>query len=167
MIILGLGANLSGEYGSPLECLAKIPEFLQKKGIQTVNSSNVWKSAPVPISDQPWYHNAIIEIDTDKSPQELLTIIAEIEVKMGRVRNQKNEARIIDIDIISYNDEIIVLNNLNIPHERMSERAFVLFPLQEISPDWQHPATQKKIKELIEELPSGQEIKIIPNSVLI
>ncbi len=167
MILLGLGANLDSIYGSPENTLQACSSILAKVGIHIVKSSNIWKSAPVPISDQPWYYNAVCVVKTDHSPHELLEKLSEIEKNMGRKPAQLNAARVIDLDILSYNNKIINEENLKLPHPRMHERAFVLYPLQEINPDWQHISMDKSVDSMIKNMPQGQEIEHIEDSKLL
>ncbi len=164
MILIGLGANLDGIYGSPEECLKACSKLLSDKGVHISRSSNIWKSAPVPVSDQPWYCNAVCSVDTDLSPHDLLQALASVENDIGRKRGEENAARVIDLDILVYNDEIINETRLKVPHPSMHERAFVLFPLQEISSNWVHPTIDKSVDSMIVDMPKGQEIKRIDNS---
>ena len=113
--------------------------------------SSIWKSAPVPVSDQPWYRNAICVVDTDYSATELMQKLHNIEEGFGRIRSEKNAARTLDLDIIAYNDEVHDMPIL--PHPRFHERAFVLYPLQEIVPDWCHPVTKLSVSDMIAQLP--------------
>lgn len=159
MIGIALGANLDSALGTPEQALKKCPELLKKYDINVTAFSSIWKSAPIPISDQPWYHNAVCLIETKLKPQNLLQTLASIETKAGRVRNIKNEPRVLDLDILFYHDEVMD-NGLTLPHPRMHERAFVLYPLQEVAPNWMHPVLNKTVSEMIEDLPEQQIEKI-------
>jgi len=161
VILIALGANLDGPYGSPLQTLQKCAEFLAQEDIAIIMASSIWKSAPVPISDQPWYHNAVCTVKTDKDPYQILDALNKIERENGRTRHTRNEARSLDLDLIAYNDTIIETQKLHTPHPRMHERAFVLKPLLEIAPDWVHPVLRKTTSILIAEMPSGQNIERI------
>lgn len=155
MIAIGLGANLNSIHGTPDQALRKCPELFKKYNIKVTAFSSIWKSAPVPISDQPWYHNAVCLIETDLNPRALLDALANIEEDAGRVRDIKNEPRVLDLDILFYEDEVID-NGLIIPHPRLHERAFVLFPLQEIAQNWVHPILQNTLNDMIADLPEQQ-----------
>ncbi len=155
MIAIGLGANLNSIFGTPDQALRKCPDLFRKHDITIIDFSSIWKSAPVPISDQPWYHNAVCLIDTQQSPSELWETISKIEEDAGRVRSIKNEPRVLDLDILFYHDKIIE-SDLSIPHPRLHERAFVLYPLKEVAPNWTHPVTQKSLDDMIEQLPQQQ-----------
>jgi 2-amino-4-hydroxy-6-hydroxymethyldihydropteridine diphosphokinase len=150
LIYIGIGSNLNGKNNeTPLEnCKKALIEI--KKETNICKISSWYKSEPIPISNQPWYVNGVVEIKTNKSSMELLNFILNIEEFFGRVRNKKNEARILDLDIIDYKGKILYKEKkLIIPHPRMHERSFVLQPLNELNPRWVHPVKKKGIKELI------------------
>ena len=159
MIIIGMGANIPGQYGSPENTLKQCLSFLDKRDDMSVKSvSSLWLSAPVPLADQPWYSNAVCEIKTELSPLELLLVLKTIEKDFGRADSERNAPRVLDLDIIAYYD--VVLNDGPVlPHPRMHQRAFVLLPMREIAPDWVHPALNKSLDDLIKDLPAAQEIK--------
>lgn len=159
MILVGLGANLPGPYGAPDRTLAAAVSALREKGVSVRALSGLWVSAPVPVSDQPWYHNAVARVATDLSPHDLLRVLHMIESECGRIRTIRNEARILDLDLLAYGDEIFDGPDLVLPHPRLHERAFVLYPLREIAPDWKHPVSGLPVGRLIALLPGGQEIK--------
>ncbi|MCB1680643.1 MAG: 2-amino-4-hydroxy-6-hydroxymethyldihydropteridine diphosphokinase [Alphaproteobacteria bacterium] len=159
MIIIGLGANLPGPWGAPEKTLqAALNTLGETKGIELLDVSSIWHSAPVPLSDQPWYANAVCSIETALPPVKLLGVLKKIEQDFGRDERERNAPRIIDLDIIAY-DHLINMDAPVIPHPRMHERAFVLCPLQEIAPDWTHPALEQPIDELLEAMPAGQDIR--------
>jgi len=159
LILIALGANLSGPHGGPSETIAAAHEALSTRNMGIMTSSRIWLTAPVPISDQPWYHNQVIQIETKLTPLALLETLQNIEKEFGRERAKRNEARVLDLDLIAYNDEILDRPELIIPHPRMHERAFVLLPLHEIAPDWVHPVLKTPLSALITALPAGQEAK--------
>ncbi|MDD3444951.1 MAG: 2-amino-4-hydroxy-6-hydroxymethyldihydropteridine diphosphokinase [Zavarzinia sp.] len=135
-------------------------EALEMRGDMRIRAaSRLWETAPVPVSDQPWYVNAVFRVETELSPTEMLAALHEIEAAFGRVRRERWEARVLDLDLLSYGDLIIdgdQLRELVLPHPRMAERAFVLLPLAEIAPDWRHPGTGVAIADLVAGLPSDQ-----------
>jgi len=161
VILIGLGANLTNKDGvTPAESLKRAVQALQSyQDINVLAGSSIWKSAPVPISDQPWYYNAVCQIETQLLAPKLLGVVAAIEDEAGRVRSVRNAARVLDIDILAYNQDIIQSAELEIPHPRMHERAFVLFPLREIAPKWIHPKTGESIDDMIAKLDPAQEIE--------
>jgi len=125
LILIALGANLSGPHGGPSETIAAAHEALSTRNMGIMTSSRIWLTAPVPISDQPWYHNQVIQIETKLTPLALLETLQNIEKEFGRERAKRNEARVLDLDLIAYNDEILDRPELIIPHPRMHERAFI------------------------------------------
>ena len=162
MIYIGIGSNLNGKNNeTPLQnCKKALVEL--KKEVNICKISSWYKSEPIPVSNQPWFINGVIEISTDKSSLDLLEFILSIEEVSGRVREKKNEARILDLDIIDYKKKILYIKNkLIIPHPRMHERSFVLQPLSELNPKWMHPIKKKGIKELIRNLNDKQKISKI------
>ena len=162
MIYIVILSNLSGpDKETPLQNCYNAIEKL-KKEVNIDDISSWYESEPVPVSSQPWFINGIIKISTNKSPLDLLEFLLKIEENFGRVRKKKNEARIIDLDIIDYNRKIIYdRKKLIIPHSKMHLRSFVLLPLRDLSPNWEHPITKKKINELIDNLDNKQKIKKI------
>jgi len=168
MILIGLGANLPSEkFGTPIEtlesCLLKFPQhnlFIKAR-------SRWFKSAPVPISDQPWYINGVLSIDTEQSPRELLNSLLALENEFGRVRSEPNAPRVLDLDLIAYHDQIVEDDGkiedkpFCIPHPRMHERAFVLLPIKDMNSSWKHPKSHKTLSYLISKLSDDQIIEPI------
>ena len=156
MILIGVGSNLpSPKFGTPLQtCEAALAE-LQKRGVKVSRRSRWYESAPVPVSDQPWFVNAVAAVETDLSPQALLSLLHEIESEFGRVRRTRDEARILDLDLLVYND-LVNQRPPILPHPRMHQRSFVLLPLAELAPDWRHPANGEPIAKLIAALAPDQ-----------
>jgi len=170
MIFLGLGGNLDCEtYGSPRRTCGAALELLAQKNIKVVARSRWYESAPVPISDQPWFVNGVVGIKTALSPDDLVSVVLDVESELGRRRSIPNAARTIDIDVLAYDNLIISNQNpdntsdVEIPHPRMHLRAFVLLPLADIAPDWVHPRSRVHIRDLINDLPKDQICKPIPD----
>jgi len=155
-IFLGIGANLTPDgFSGPREgCLAAI-ESLAEDGITVVAISPWYKTAPVPVSSQPWFQNAVVEIETDMAPEALLAVLHDRESRFGRIRMARNEARVLDIDILDFRGEVRD-GNLVLPHPRLHERAFVLYPLADLAPEWHHPVTGTAIARLMAALDPGQ-----------
>ncbi len=149
MILIGLGANLPSDYGTPAETLEEAKKELERKDIKIVNASQTYLSAPVPLSDTPWYANAVLSVETALASLDLLDTLSDIETAFGRVRSYRNAPRVLDLDIIAYHNEIQEENRLTLPHPRMQNRAFVLKPLQEIAPKWEHPLLKASVAALI------------------
>ena len=127
------------------------------RGLRVLARSPWYESAPVPASDQPWYVNGVVRVATALSPQEVLSQLHGIETELGRQRVELDEARSVDLDIIAFGN--MILNGPNppiVPHPRMAQRAFVLLPLADLAPDWRHPASGRRISDLIAGLPRDQ-----------
>jgi 2-amino-4-hydroxy-6-hydroxymethyldihydropteridine diphosphokinase len=129
---LGLGSNL----GNRLTNLQAAVDTLQTEpGLRVTASSRVWETVPVGGPPQPDYLNAVIRAETDLSARDLLDVARRVEQRMGRVRKERWGARLLDVDILLYDEEQIDEPELVVPHPRMAERAFVLLPLLEVDPD--------------------------------
>lgn len=101
--------------------------------------------------DQPWFTNCVAEVKTEFSPRTLLRAVKSIERLMGRRRAARGAPRPIDIDILLYEDTIVSIQKLSIPHPRMAERRFVLIPLKELAPAARHPVLEKTVSQLLRE----------------
>ena len=128
-------------------------------------ASQAWLTAPVPASDQNWYRNAVIAVETDLPPKVLLALLLDIEQDFGRVRGAKNEARVLDLDLIGYNGQVLDEGDLTLPHPRLHERSFVLYPLREIAPGWMHPVLNLSVDIMIEKLPGDQTAEPLKTEV--
>lgn len=128
---LALGSNLSDRLAN----LQRAADLLDgTAGIRVARSSSVYETAPVG-PPQPDYLNAVLEVATTRSPRTLLEACLDVEERMGRVRLERWGPRVIDIDVLTYDDERVVEEDLTIPHPRMAERAFVLVPLADLDDD--------------------------------
>ena len=148
---LAIGSNLGNKINN-----IEVTKFeLERYNIKILKSSSIYISESWPDPDMPNYMNIIIKIETSLVPLELLKICNLIELKLGRVRSQKNAPRTCDIDIIDFDKKILNEKNdkLILPHPRMSERNFVLLPLFEIDKSWKHPESKISIVNLINSLP--------------
>jgi len=158
MILLGLGANLEHpRYGAPRDTLEAALAALEAAGVRVRRRSRWFRSAPVPVSDQPWFVNGVAELETDLEPAELLDLLHRIEADFGRARRVRNEARVLDLDLLAYHDRVSKPGETPLlPHPRLAERAFVVLPLRDLAPDWRHPVTGASARALAEALPPGQ-----------
>ena len=161
MILLALGSNLSSaEFGEPREILEAALDVLPTYETFVSHRSSWYRSAPVPVSDQPWFVNGVACIETEASASDLLAILHEIEARFGRERSTRNESRILDLDLIAYGMECYSEpGGLVLPHPRIAERAFVLIPLLEIAPRWRHPVTGQTPSEMLGNLSGVQQIE--------
>lgn len=158
MILIGLGGNLLSKVGMPEQTISAAIEALGKAGVEIVARSRVYRTAPVPASDQPWFANEVIAVRTTLSPRDLLTLLHRIEAEFGRERREINGARTLDLDLLAYDERVHPGGDGEpvLPHPRLSHRAFVLKPLAEVAPGWRHPITGETVEHLIAVLPPDQ-----------
>lgn len=147
-IYLGLGSNLGDRMRNLARCLKTL--HLGNE-IQLAKVSSVYESEPSGYYDQPWFLNMAIEIKTKLEPLQLLKLIQQIEKRIGRKKTHHWGPRIIDIDILIYNNLILDHPMLNIPHRQLHLRQFVLLPLEEIAASFVHPMFNKNINQLLKE----------------
>lgn len=151
-IFIALGANLpSVAYGAPRATLEAVPSLLAADSIRLLRRSSWWQSGPQPAAEQPDFINGVIEVETTLPPAELLARLHRIEAACGRSRQARWEARVLDLDLIDYRGLSQPGGGAEpaLPHPRLSERLFVLLPLQEIAPGWRHPTDGRPLESLI------------------
>ena len=156
MIFLSLGSNLSSKLGDRFDNLLEAISHIQNIGINLDKKSSFYETPSYPDKDNPKFINIMISVRSNFSPGELMSELIDIEKKLGRKRVKKNEPRTCDIDIIDYKSMIINTKHekkrLIVPHKKLESRNFVLFPLEEIAPNWQHPKTKEFISTIISKL---------------
>jgi 2-amino-4-hydroxy-6-hydroxymethyldihydropteridine diphosphokinase len=153
--------SLGGNLGNTIEIFQNSMEILTKKVGKITQLSSLYQTAawgPIPQND---FINQVIEVETYISAQELMDALLEIELQMGRIRNERWGPRTLDLDIIFFDDQIISTENLEIPHPRMTERKFVLVPMTEINPSFVHPKIQKTMDQLLLECEDECECRIV------
>jgi 2-amino-4-hydroxy-6-hydroxymethyldihydropteridine diphosphokinase len=162
MIIIAFGANLPGPDGASPEatCARALTAIGAIPGLTMAAVSPFYVSAPVPVSDQPPYINGVLSARGDIDPAALLAALLAIEARFGRRRAELNAARSLDLDIIAMGGLVRVAPDPILPHPRAHERAFVLRPLADIAPDWQHPTLGLTAADLLARLPP-QDIALL------
>ena len=141
-----LGSNLK----NPEQQLFSARNLIAAEIGEILNTSSLYTTAAWGKTDQPDFLNQVIVVNTNFSAEKLMETILKIEANMGRIRTQKNAPREIDIDILFFNNDIIDLPELIVPHPLLQERKFVLIPLNEIAPNYKHPILLKTNQELLE-----------------
>lgn len=142
-----LGANL----GDPLAQLERAKTHIDLKIGRIIAVSSTYKSEAWGLEEQPVFYNKIVCVKTPFSAHECLYLCQEIETKLGRIRKEKWGARLIDLDILYYNNDIIETDSLQVPHPYLADRRFTLIPLVEIAADYKHPIVGKTNLELLQQ----------------
>jgi len=129
-------------------------------GVEVSAISSIYETEPVGYKDQEWFANAVLKIETDLSPSDLLAERLRIESKLGRERKDEERwgPRTLDLDILFYDSEVVSEDDLRIPHPRMHERAYALVPMLELDPDFIHPIIGKTVLEIHNELEEPEEV---------
>jgi 2-amino-4-hydroxy-6-hydroxymethyldihydropteridine diphosphokinase len=155
-VYLLLGSNL----GNREEVINKAIDLINDKIGKVVCKSSMYETEPWGKTDQPGFLNLALQVQTDANAITVLHTALEIEKQLGRVRLERWGSRIIDIDIIFFNQEVIhIKEELTIPHPEMQNRKFVLEPLSEIAADFKHPVLNQTIRELYETLTDNAVVK--------
>ena len=157
IVYLCLGSNKGDRVGYVQQATSLLGAV---EGISIIRTSSLYETQPWMEVDTTWYINAIIEVKTSLSPQELLSECLRIENQLGRNRSEEGHFgdRTIYIDILFYGKEILNEDNLQIPHKFFHKRAFTLVPMLELNPDFIHPEFQKNVTDLYEELENPEMV---------
>jgi 2-amino-4-hydroxy-6-hydroxymethyldihydropteridine diphosphokinase len=156
---LSLGSNVGDREAQLRDAKNRLAKLCR-----VIAVSSFYETEPVEFTEQPWFLNCAIAIETSNTPQQLMASILRIEEEMGRRRVQNKGPRFIDIDILLFADAIMESKELTIPHPAMHHRRFVLQPLAEIAPQALHPVFKKTIRELLDAMPDGQTVTRMPRS---
>lgn len=159
---VALGTNL----GDPLENIHLALKLLEERGVRVLQVSTLIETEPYGVTDQPNFLNGVCQVETELSPLELLRLLLKLELDMGRVRLRRWGERIIDMDLLLYEDQVMNTPELTLPHMDMANRYFVLKPLYEIAPRLVHPVLNKTIEQLLRELQKREEIMLDKDRLL-
>jgi 2-amino-4-hydroxy-6-hydroxymethyldihydropteridine diphosphokinase len=154
LVYLSLGSNVGDREAQLRDAVIR----LAAAG-RVVAVSSFYETEPVEFTQQPWFLNCAVALETGQTPWQLMTTILRIQEEMGRKRVHKKGPRSIDIDILLFDNVIVEEPELIVPHPALHQRRFVLEPLAEIAPEVLHPVLKRTIRELRDELPAGQEVR--------
>ncbi len=159
-VVLALGSN----QGNRLENIQLAVECIHNEVGTVVKISKLYEFPAWGFDSAPFYNCALL-LHTTLSGQEILEKVLKLETKLGRIRSKEEgyQPRIIDIDVITFNEDVITTETLQVPHPLMQERQFVLLPMQDLNLDWTHPILQGKVEELLEKSTDKSDYKIIQN----
>jgi 2-amino-4-hydroxy-6-hydroxymethyldihydropteridine diphosphokinase len=154
-VYLSLGSNLGDREGNLRAAIERLRELGEVSAV-----SSFYETEPVEMTNQPWFLNCAVAMETERMPKQLLSAVLGIERSLGRNRKktQPKGPRTLDIDIILFGNSVIEMPGLHVPHPRMAARRFVLEPLAEIAAEVRHPVIKKTMRELREALPSGKPV---------
>ena len=156
---IALGSNLGDRGANLRRALELLPPAVQVEAV-----SPVYRSAPQPPAPPPPYYNAACRVTTSLRPEELLAHLKGIESQMGRRPSEHWAPRVIDLDLVLYNDEVINTPLLTVPHPRLGQRAFVLRPLLDVDEGLVHPVTGERLRTLLEKVPVD-DLVVVARSV--
>ncbi|MCD6224747.1 MAG: 2-amino-4-hydroxy-6-hydroxymethyldihydropteridine diphosphokinase [Deltaproteobacteria bacterium] len=154
-VLISAGSNIGDKSGN---CKKGISALIRPERAVLIKESKFYKTEPVDYTDQDWFVNCAVKISTPLEPLELLTEIKRIESEAGRKKDVvRFGPRVLDLDIIFFDDRVIESDNLIIPHPRMHQRRFVLMPICDIDPNIIHPVLKKSIRALLAELDDSEQ----------
>lgn len=153
---IGIGSNIGSKEQNCLQAI----ELLQQKRLKVLARSSLYQTSPIGYSDQDWFINCVIKAQTDLSPADLLTLLKSLEKAMGREEGPKWGPRLIDLDILLYDNLILEEGGLSIPHKHLTERLFVLEPLAEMEATLIHPGLGVSIWEFYRKVKSDESQKV-------
>ena len=180
-VYLAFGTNENKQFDHIHEIIKSSYDLLQDKCLKILKSSPFFRTPAFPAGSGPDYVNTVIKAETALCPKELMTVLHDIEGQLGRVRQKRWGVRVIDIDLLDYQGQILPSrkiyqkwydmplelqkttwpDDLILPHPRIQDRGFVLVPLRAVAPDWVHPVTGKEIDTLIAQIDSDELKQIV------
>ena len=146
IVYLALGTNLGDRLANLKQAIVSLTPQMEVKA-----KSSVYETPPWGYEDQPKFLNQVVKVKTYLEPEALLKHLKRLEVALGRKESFPNGPRLIDIDILFFDDAVLNTPSLVIPHPRLHERGFVLLPLMDIAPDLVHPISKKSVSEMVVE----------------
>jgi 2-amino-4-hydroxy-6-hydroxymethyldihydropteridine diphosphokinase len=161
MILIALGSNISGPWGTPQQSVQQALQALNRDGLKLVEASRLLLTAPFGKPNQPPFVNAVAHIETHLSPLALLQKLHAIEKEAGRRRKTRWGPRTLDLDIIDYHGLVKSTGKLTLPHPGIAERIFVLKPISELTGKWRHPTSHLSAQAMLRKLKGysqGEEI---------
>lgn len=164
LLLIAIGSNLPDRSGrSSVESCDRAVYRLAAHSALTLESVSPWyQTAPIPASDQPDFINGVARFSGTLDPLDLLSILHVVEAEAGRFRTVPNAARTLDLDLLAVGDVVLDTPRLTLPHPRLPERAFVLFPLCDVAPSWRHPILRRTAVELRDSLPAQRIERLVP-----
>ncbi len=153
-VYLGIGSNLGDREANLKGALDALSGQVKIEKI-----SSIYETEPVGYAEQPWFLNLVCRGETGVEPLALLSLAKKIEAQMGRQESFLNAPRLIDIDILLFDDRVIETDDLIVPHPRIGERGFVLVPLTEIAPALVHPTNGKTMINLLSEFEGSEQVR--------
>ena len=160
VILIGLGANVAGPWGKPGQTLQKVLEIFGQEPLRLIKASSLITTKPFGVTNQPDFVNGVAQITTQLKPEKLMAHLHEIELSADRRRTVRWGPRTLDLDLLDYNGLVMEGKGrasghqtpLLLPHPGIAERTFVLQPILEIAPDWQHPVLGLSAREMLTKL---------------
>ena len=159
-VFIGLGSNLGDRKANHREAIERIGEL---PGTRVVRASSLYESEPHGDA-KTWFVNSVVEVQTELSPEDMLKKLKAVEAAMGRkrVKGKRWGSRIIDLDILLYNQELVQKRNLKIPHSEMHNRRFVLLPLCELAPHQVHASLGTTISQILAKVQDTKRVVLLP-----
>ncbi|MBF0467730.1 MAG: 2-amino-4-hydroxy-6-hydroxymethyldihydropteridine diphosphokinase [Desulfamplus sp.] len=158
-VFVSIGSNMGDKYSN---CIMGIKHINELHATRVVDTANFYKTEPVDYKDQDWFVNSALKLETELDPETLMASLKNIEQKLGQYeKTVRFGPRIIDLDIIFYQDMVVNTDKLTIPHPRMHKRCFVLKPLCDIAPEMIHPVLGSSTKKLLKNVENDHEQDVV------